>query len=86
MPESTPIRSLLNVKAATFRHTSKSPIQTAPAGRPATPRLPGFVEVFHFAPYSLAELELMTAGMQSPDYVWKTGELKVLQMPIEFPG
>ena len=26
--------------------------------------------------YSLAELELMTANMQSPDYVWKTGELK----------
>src|ERR1035437_2053786 len=50
IPESTPIRSLLNVKAATLRHASKSPIQTAPAGRPATPRLPGFVEVFHLAP------------------------------------
>jgi hypothetical protein len=39
IPESTPIRSLLNVKAATLRHASKSPIQTAPAGRPAAPRL-----------------------------------------------
>ena len=36
-PESAPLRSLLNVKAATLRHASKSPIQTAPAGRPATP-------------------------------------------------
>src|ERR1039458_4624340 len=50
IPESAPIRSLLTVKAATLRHTSKSPIHTAPAERPATPRLPGFVEVFHFAP------------------------------------
>src|ERR1017187_4659602 len=38
-PESTPIRSLLSVKAATLRHASKSPSQTAPAGRPAAPRL-----------------------------------------------
>src|ERR1019366_9762154 len=38
-PESTPIRSLLNAKAATLRHASKPPIQAAPAGRPATPRL-----------------------------------------------
>src|ERR1039457_7082396 len=38
-PESAPIRSLLNVKAATLRQASKSPVQTAPAGRPARPRL-----------------------------------------------
>jgi hypothetical protein len=49
-PESTPIRSLPKVKAATLRRASKSPIQTAPAERPATPRLPGFVEVLHLAP------------------------------------
>src|ERR1017187_3223744 len=39
MPESTPVRSLLNVKAATLLQASKSPVQTAPAGRPARPRL-----------------------------------------------
>src|ERR1035441_11129637 len=33
-PESTPIRSLLSVKAATLRQASKSPIHTASAGRP----------------------------------------------------
>ena len=49
-PESTPIRCLLNVKAATLRHASTSPMHTAPAGSPATPRLPGFVEVLHLAP------------------------------------
>jgi hypothetical protein len=37
-------------------------------------------------PIQAFSVRLMTAGMQSPDYVWKTGELKVLQMPIEFPG
>src|ERR1019366_162535 len=42
--------SLLNAKAATLRHASNSPIHTAPAGSPATPRLPGFVEVLHLAP------------------------------------
>ena len=50
LTESAPILSLLNVKAATLLQASKSPIHTAPAGRPATPRLPGFVEVFHLAP------------------------------------
>ena len=50
IPESAPIRSLLIVKAATLRHASKSPIQTAPAGSPATPRLLGFVKVLHVAP------------------------------------
>src|ERR1017187_9663809 len=50
LTESAPILSLLNLKAATLRQASKSPIQTAPAERPATPRLPGFVEVFHLAP------------------------------------
>ena len=50
LTESAPILSLLSVKAATLLQASKSPIHTAPAGRPATPRLPGFVEVFHLAP------------------------------------
>jgi hypothetical protein len=35
--------------------------------------------------YSLAELEVMTADMQSSDYVWKTGELRVPLMPGAYP-
>ena len=58
LTESAFILSLLNVKAATLRHASKSPLQTAPSGRPATPRLPGFVEVLHLAPAGVMPTEL----------------------------
>ena len=35
--------------------------------------------------YSVADLELMTAAMQSPDYVWKTGVVKLPKGGGAFP-
>src|ERR1017187_7468781 len=65
IPGSAPIRSLLNVKAATLRHASKSPIQTAPAERPATPRLPGFVEGFILRRVGVMPAELTSLWLVS---------------------
>lgn len=35
--------------------------------------------------YSVSELEAMTADMQSSDYEWRTGELKVPLIPSAVP-
>jgi hypothetical protein len=41
--------------------------------------------VSHLRTYSPAELLEMTAGLQSPDYVWETGELAVPHVTGAFP-
>jgi hypothetical protein len=41
--------------------------------------------VSHLRTYSPAELQAMTADMQSPDYIWETGELTVPLMLGAFP-
>jgi hypothetical protein len=41
--------------------------------------------VSHLRTYSPAELRAMTDDMQSPDYVWETGEFSVPRVPGAFP-
>jgi hypothetical protein len=41
--------------------------------------------VSHLRTYSPGELKEMTADLQSPDYVWETGELTLPRVPGAFP-